>query len=110
MGLESPISVLYNNEGNEITVSQSQLINVANEPGLVMAGSGSDGRAYFFRTSVDGALFVTGAFGGGGTTVATQSVFVAGWGVGVVAAVTGTVALVPSPKSQYHCVASGYDL
>ena len=96
MGLESPISVLYNNEGNEIAVSQSQLINVANQPGLVMAGSGSDGRAYFFRTSVDGALFVTGAFGGGGTTVATQSVFVAGWGVGVVAAVTGTVALVPS--------------
>lgn len=84
MGLESPISVLYNNEGNEIAVSQSQFVNVASQPGLVMAGSGSDGRAYFFRTATDGSLFVTGAFA---ATVATQSVFVGGWGTAVTASV-----------------------
>jgi hypothetical protein len=94
MSFESPISVLYNNEGNEIAVSQSQFVNVSTQPGLVMAGSGSDGRAYFFRTSTDGSLFVTGTFAG--STPANQSVFVAGWLASVTANVTGTVALVPS--------------
>jgi len=105
MGLESPISVLYNNEGNEIAVSQSQFVNGVSQPGLVMAGSGSDGRAYFLRTSTDGSLFITGSFAS--TTVATQSVFVAGWLASVTAVVTGTVALVPSSSVVIGFIAPG---
>lgn len=103
MGLESPISVLYNSEGYEIALSQSQIISNSYQPGLVIAGSGSDGKAYFFRVANDGALFITGAIQT--SAVATQSVFVAGWlptvtgNVGLNAwgtNVTGTVSLVPS--------------
>lgn len=76
MGLESPIAVLYNTAGYELAVSQSQVVSNSYQPGLVMAGSGSDGRAYFFRVNSDGYLFVTGTFA---TSVATQSVQVASW-------------------------------
>lgn len=76
MGLESPISVLYNTAGYELAVSQSQVVSGTTQPGLVMAGSGSDGRARFFRVNTDGYLFVTGTFA---TSVATQSVEVASW-------------------------------
>jgi len=74
MSFESPISVLYNSEGNEIAVSQSQFVNISTQPGLVMAGSGSDGRAHFFRTTADGALFVTGSVTVVGTGAATTVV------------------------------------
>lgn len=103
MGLESPISVLYNNEGYEIALSQSQIISNSFQPGIVIAGSGSDGRAYFMRVSNDGALFITGSIAS--SPAATQSVWVAGWQPGVTAStilngwgtnVTGTVSLVPS--------------
>lgn len=103
MGLESPVSVLYNNEGFEIALSQSQIISNSFQPGIVIAGSGSDGRAYFMRVSNDGALFITGSISS--SPAATQSVWVAGWQPGVTASVllngwgtnvTGTVSLVPS--------------
>lgn len=104
MAFESPVSVLYNNEGNEIAVSQSQIINTpATQPGLMMAASGSDGRAYFLRVTNDGALFITGAIQT--SAVTTQSVYMAGWHPTVTASVqlnfwgtnvTGTVNLVPS--------------
>lgn len=103
MGLESPISVLHNNEGYEIALSQSQIISNSYQPGLVIAGSGSDGRAYFMRVSNDGALFITGSISS--APPATQSVWVAGWQPGVTAStilngwgtnVTGTVSIMPS--------------
>lgn len=116
MSFESPISVLYNADGNEIALSQSQVINNASQPGLVMAGSGSDGRAYFFRVSNAGELFITGSIAttsavsasiivGGWQRDVTGSMKVDGWGLTVtgnmnLAAwgtnVTGTVNLVPS--------------
>lgn len=103
MALESPISVLYNNEGIELAASQSQIVTDVSRSGIMVAGSGSDGRAYFMRVSTDGALFITGAISS--TPAATQSVFVAGWlptvtgNVGLNAwgtNVTGTVNIVPS--------------
>lgn len=118
MTLSSPISVIYNAEGNEIALSQSQVINNVTQPGLVMAGSGSDGRAYFFRVSNAGELFITGSIAttaavsvsasvivGGWQRDVTGSMKVDGWGLTVtgnmnLAAwgtnVTGTVNLVPS--------------
>lgn len=87
MALESPLSVLFNSEGFEIALSQSQVISASAQPGLVMAGSGSDGRAYFFRVSNDGSLFITGAIQT--SAVATQSVQVADW----LSTVTGNVKL-----------------
>lgn len=101
--LESPLSVLYNSEGIEIAVSQSQVVSGVLQPGLVMAGSGSDGRAYFLRVSNDGSVFITGSIQS--TAVATQSVYVGGWHPTVTASmkldgwsttVTGAVSLVPS--------------
>ena len=94
---------MYNGEGYEIALSQSQIISNSYQPGLVIAGSGSDGKAYFMRVANDGALFVTGNISS--TPAATQSVYVAGWLPGVTAStilngwgtnVTGTVSLVPS--------------
>lgn len=81
MSFESPVSVLYNSEGLEIALSQSQVISASAQPGLVIAGSGSDGRAYFFRVSNDGSLFITGAIQT--SAVATQSVFVAGYAANI---------------------------
>lgn len=83
MGFESPVAVLYNSEGLEIALSQSQVISASAQPGLVMAGSGSDGRAYFFRVSNDGSLFITGSIQT--SAVATQSVFVAGYAANITA-------------------------
>lgn len=85
MGLESPVAILYNSEGHEIALSQSQVISASAQPGLVMAGSGSDGRAYFFRVSNDGSLFITGSIQT--SAVATQSVFVAGYTENITASV-----------------------
>lgn len=78
MSFESPVSVLYNSEGLELALSQSQVISASAQPGLVIAGSGSDGRAYFMRVSNDGALFITGSIQT--SAVVTQSVFVGGYG------------------------------
>lgn len=100
MGLESPISVLYNTAGYELAVSQSQVVSNSYQPGLVMAGSGSDGLARFFRVNSDGYLFVTGTFA---TSVATQSVQVASWLPGVTASVdqigTSTTAITSANAS-----------
>lgn len=103
MPFESPISVLYDSNGSEIAVSQSQVVSGVAQPGLMMAGSGSDGKAYFFRVSNDGAIFITGSIQS--TPAATQSVWVADWAAAVTGSmklaawgtdVTGTVNLVPS--------------
>lgn len=63
MSFENPLSVLYNSEGYEVSVSQSQVISGSPQPGLVVVGSGSDGKARFFHVTSDGALFVTGTLG-----------------------------------------------
>ena len=78
MPLESPISVLFDSFGTEIAVSQSQVVSGAAQPGLMIAGSASNGGAVFFRMAADGALFITGSIVT--TAVATQSVFVGAWG------------------------------
>lgn len=80
MPLESPLSVLYNTSGVELALSQSQLVVTSSQPGYLIMGSGSDGRAHFLKTTADGTLVVSGNFGsgGGGTTVLTQSVLEVG--------------------------------
>jgi hypothetical protein len=85
MPLESPISVLYDSNGTEIAVSQSQIVSGASQPGLMVAGSGSNGGAIFFRMANDGALFVTGTLAT--AAVATQSVAVISWSAAVTASV-----------------------
>lgn len=59
MSLESPFSVLFDAEGVELAVSESQAIT-STQPGLVVFGSGSTGFEYL-RLSDNGELFVTGA-------------------------------------------------
>lgn len=85
MSLESPLSVLYNSEGYELAVSQSQIVSGSTQPGLLIAASGSDGTARFLKVSSNGDLFVTGSLSI--PTVATQSVNVASWNANVTASV-----------------------
>lgn len=87
MSFESPISVLYNSEGNEIALSQSQVISASAQPGLVVVGSGSDGRAYFMKMSTEGAVFITGSLNTSITFPATQSVEIGRWNNNVTASV-----------------------
>jgi len=62
MSLENPTSILFNTQGNELAVSSSQTIDVSgSQPGIMIAGSGSDGKSYFLRSTATGDLFVTGA-------------------------------------------------
>lgn len=114
MGLESPLAVLYNAEGNEIALSQSQTIPVATQPGLMMLGSGTDGRAYFFRASTDGAIFITGSIQT--SAAVSSSVIIGGWAANTTASlkldawattVTGAVSLVPSASMIVGGFASG---
>ncbi len=60
MSLESPVTILYNTEGYEISLSQSMPI-ATTQPGLMVMGSSSIG-ASFIRMSNDGSIFVTGSF------------------------------------------------
>lgn len=59
MSFESPVSILFNTEGTELAVSESQAVT-STQPGLVIFGSGSTGFEYL-RLSDSGELFVTGA-------------------------------------------------
>lgn len=59
MSLESPISVLYNSEGYEVSLSQSMTID-STQPGLMVAGSSSLG-ARFIRMTDDGSVYITGS-------------------------------------------------
>jgi hypothetical protein len=76
MGLESPVSILYNSEGNEIAVSQSMVLT-GSTPGLMLAASTSSGLGVLLRAAPTGELFVTGTLAL--ATPATQSVYVGGW-------------------------------
>jgi hypothetical protein len=77
MSFESPLSVLYNSDGIEVTVTASQAI-AAIQPGIAVMGSGSAGWQPF-KVAPTGELFVTGALSVSVATVATQSVQVASW-------------------------------
>lgn len=70
---DSPISVLYNQNGSEIALSASQSIAVASQPGLMIMGSGSNGTAQFFKLASDGSLLVSGAFTVAGTSTVSMS-------------------------------------
>lgn len=72
MSFESPVSVLFNADGNEIATIASQSLS-ASQPGLMIMGSGSNGSAQFFRLSPDGALMVSGALSIGGVTNVSMS-------------------------------------
>lgn len=54
-------AILYDENGQQLAVSQSQDISMSATPGIVIAGSGSDGRAHFFRVENDGTLHITGS-------------------------------------------------
>lgn len=73
MSLESPISVLFNQEGIEIALSASQSLSNASQPGLMIMGSGSNGTAQFFKLASDGSLLVSGSFTVGGTQAVSMS-------------------------------------
>lgn len=62
MSLENPLSILFNTEGIELAVSQSQALTGSGvQPGILSMGSGSDGNAHYMRVSNDGSTFVTGS-------------------------------------------------
>lgn len=85
MSFESPLSVLYNSEGNEVAVTASQAIT-AIQPGVAIMGSGSSGWQPF-KVAPTGEMFVTGTLSVSVSTVATQSVQVASWLTSVTASV-----------------------
>ncbi len=58
MAFENPTSVLFDTEGRELNVSQSQTVTTT-QPGLVVYGSGSTGWETL-KLSSNGELFVTG--------------------------------------------------
>jgi hypothetical protein len=84
MSLESPISVIYDSNGTELSVSQSQIVSGAAQPGLMIMGSASNGGATFFRTSLDGSVFITGSIQV--ASVPTQSVKIDQWSANVTGA------------------------
>lgn len=66
MSLENPSSIFYDAKGVEIAVSHSQVLepNLSGseaQPGLLLAGSGSDGVVRFLKVSNEGNLFITGS-------------------------------------------------
>lgn len=61
MPFTTPETILYDENGRQIAVSQSQDVSSSNTTGIVIAGSGSDGRAHFFRVENDGTLHITGS-------------------------------------------------
>lgn len=67
MPLESPESILINEDGSLLTVSQSQELT-GSAGGLLVVASSSQG-ATFLRASDDGTLFVSGAFQASATVV-----------------------------------------
>lgn len=84
MPLESPISVLYDSNGTEISVSQTQIVSGVAQPGIMVMGSASNGGAQFIRMSTDGSVFITGSISV--AQVLTQSVKVDQWSANVTGA------------------------
>lgn len=75
MSLENPLSILYNAEGIELAVSQSQaLTGSGTTPGILMFGSSSTGTAIPWRAATDGAMFVTGTVNASFTPTANTPV------------------------------------
>jgi hypothetical protein len=68
MSFESPVSVIYNEAGNEVALSSSAVINIATQPGLMVMGSSSNGTAQFFKILPGGELLVSGTFSFGGVS------------------------------------------
>jgi hypothetical protein len=61
MSLENPLHILYNTEGLELAVSESQVLTGSGvQPGILLAGSSSSGVVHFMRVSDTGAMFITG--------------------------------------------------
>lgn len=58
MSFESPVSVLYNENGYELALSSSQSINASTQPGIMIMGSASNGTAQFFKILSNGELLV----------------------------------------------------
>jgi len=108
MSFESPLSVLYNSDGVEVSVTASQAI-VATQPGIAIMGSGSAGWQPFLMAPT-GELFVTGSLSI--STVATQSVEVSAWLPAVTASVmeigagNTTVSAVDATTSSYQILSS----
>lgn len=92
MPLESPVSVLFTPNSAEVAVSASVVIQNST-PGFLALGSGSSG-AQFLKLDPDGALIVSGNFAA--STVATQSVQIAGWDDGVTGSVYSTILGTPT--------------
>lgn len=92
MPLESPVSVLFTPNSIEVAVSASVVIE-STTPGFLALGSGSSG-AQFLKLDADGALVVSGNFSA--TSVATQSVQIAGWDDGVTGSVYSTILGTPT--------------
>jgi len=76
MSLASPVSIIYNSEGFEVTLSQSMAV-ATTQPGLMVAGSSSLGTR-FLKLDTDGTLFITGALStvAAGTQTITGNVYV----------------------------------
>jgi len=60
MGLESPISTLFDSNGTEMAYSQSQAITTGTTTGYLVMGSGSNG-ATFIKMGPSGEVFITGS-------------------------------------------------
>lgn len=86
MGLESPISVIYDSNGNEVSLTASMPIP-GTQPGLMLMASASNGTAQFFKLATTGELFITGSVTTTVSPVATQSVLIGQWATGVTASV-----------------------
>lgn len=85
MSFESPLSVLYNSDGVEVTVTSSQAI-VAGQPGIAIMGSGSSGW-HPFKVATTGEVFITGSIDVTVVPVPTQSVSINSWSTSVTASV-----------------------
>lgn len=86
--LDSPIATIFNTAGLELAVSQSQIVSGAQQPAMLIAGSGSNGGAVFFKMSPTGELFITGSIQT--TATVSQSVKVDQWSAGVTGAMNLT--------------------
>jgi hypothetical protein len=60
MSFSNPASILVDYSGLPLFASQSQDLSGNLQSGVMVIGSGSDGKAYMFRASPEGSLFVTG--------------------------------------------------
>lgn len=59
--LDNPASVLVDYNGFPLFTSQSQDLSGSITSGVMLAGSGSDGKGYLLQTSPSGHLFITGS-------------------------------------------------